>query len=277
MKVKHNKKRNTAFVYEALLREGTLAILRQQHEKKKKIVSLIKKHFKADATLRNDLECYRSLYESYASDRLISEKILKEAKKQKEAINHVDLFKSQTALINDINKEVSPTVFSNYVPNYKTLATIAQIFSNKTSPKNKVLLETQIVEGMLSSKSLSHESPSIDNTVYRSFVNKFNDKYNDNLLEEQRNLLTHYINSFADNALELKIFLNEEIARMKEKLQEALSTDIISQDSEMIDKTRKLILKLESYRRAPPDKEILSTVLKTQQIVKDIFDDGSNN
>ena len=29
MKVKHNKKRNTAFVYEALIREGTNAILKK--------------------------------------------------------------------------------------------------------------------------------------------------------------------------------------------------------------------------------------------------------
>ena len=38
-----------------------------------------------------------------------------------------------------------------------------------------------------------------------------NDEYMENeLLNEQKELLTYYIASFADNALELKIFLNEE-------------------------------------------------------------------
>ena len=87
MKVKHNKKRNTAFVYEALLRESTMAILREKHETKNKIVALIKKHFGSESILRHDLECYRSLYEARQLDRLTSEKILKEAKEQKSRLN----------------------------------------------------------------------------------------------------------------------------------------------------------------------------------------------
>ena len=64
MKIKHNKKRNTAFVYEALVREGTSAILQGDVERRNKVVSIIKKHFPKDSILRKDLECYRSLYES---------------------------------------------------------------------------------------------------------------------------------------------------------------------------------------------------------------------
>jgi len=276
MKIKHNKKRNTAFVYEALLREGTLAILRQEEKKQKKVVGLIKKHFKTDSLLRRDLECYRSLYESRAPDRLTSEKILQEAKNQKQRLNTQALFKSQTCLIDDINKEISATVFNNYVPNYKTLATIDQIFSEKTSPKNKIILETQIVEEMLLSSPLPPENIKIDNAVYHSFVGKFNTKYDNNLLDEQRHLLSHYISSFSDNALALKVFLNEEILRLKQKLEAATSEEIIKTDRSMIEKTKKLITKLETYTRADINEEVLSTVLKTQQIVKDIFDGSSD-
>ena len=45
MKIRHNKKRNTAFVYEALIREGTAAILKKDEAKRDKIVALLKKHF----------------------------------------------------------------------------------------------------------------------------------------------------------------------------------------------------------------------------------------
>ena len=34
MKTKHNKKRNTAFVYEALIREATVAILKEDLKKR---------------------------------------------------------------------------------------------------------------------------------------------------------------------------------------------------------------------------------------------------
>jgi hypothetical protein len=49
MKTKYNKKRNTAFVYEALIREGTSAILQGDHDRKNTVVKLIKKHFTPDS------------------------------------------------------------------------------------------------------------------------------------------------------------------------------------------------------------------------------------
>ena len=277
MKIKHNKKRNTAFVYEALLREGTVAVLREQHETKDKIVSLIKKHFGAGSVLRRDLECYRSLYEAQKLDRLTSEKILKEAKDQKNQIDEKVLFESQSALISDINKTISSSVFNNYVPNYKTLATIAQIFSNKLNPKNKVILESQLMTRMGTAEEAPADPVNIDKLVYNSFVKKFNEKYDNNLLEEQRNLLSCYINSFSDNALELKVFLNEEITRLRSHLEKSLQEDIIADDADMVAKTHKLIEKLNSYRDCFVNEEVLTTVLKTQQIVKDIFEDGRRN
>ena len=44
MKVKHNKKRNTAFLYESLVKELTKAIVRQQEERKGKIIKIIKEN-----------------------------------------------------------------------------------------------------------------------------------------------------------------------------------------------------------------------------------------
>ena len=64
MKIKHNKKRNTAFVYEALVREATVAILKNDRERKNKVISIIKKHFHNESMLHKDLEFYRSLYEN---------------------------------------------------------------------------------------------------------------------------------------------------------------------------------------------------------------------
>ena len=39
MKTRHNKKRNTALVYEALIREATVSILKEEHETKNKVGS----------------------------------------------------------------------------------------------------------------------------------------------------------------------------------------------------------------------------------------------
>ena len=62
MKAKHNKKRNTAFVYEALINEATVCVLKNEHEKSKKVVDLIRKHFTSDSNLNKDLTSYDILY-----------------------------------------------------------------------------------------------------------------------------------------------------------------------------------------------------------------------
>ena len=83
MKIKHNKKRNTAFVYEALIKEATNAIIKNDIERKDKIVKIIKQYFEPFSALKKDLDCYRSLYETRGATKETSEKIMKEVKLSK--------------------------------------------------------------------------------------------------------------------------------------------------------------------------------------------------
>ena len=277
MKVKHNKKRNTAFVYEALVREGTNAILKKDLEKRTKVVQIIRKHFNGDTELRQDLECYRSISETRHISLRASEKIIKEASIQKRLIDPSVLFQQQTELIKDVNKELSPDVFNNFVPNYKTLATISQMFSTKSTPKSRVILESHLINFMSSTANEKSSIEHIDDIVYRSLVKKFNDKYGDSLLEEQKSLLTHYISSFMDNAVELKMFLNEELKRLKAELNCATTTEMIASDVNMESKTTKLIEELEALASKPIDEQMLTTILKTQNLVKELAADGDSN
>jgi hypothetical protein len=277
MKNKHNKKRNTALIYEALVKEATVAILRHNTSQKHKIVNIIKKHFSSGSELYKELQCYRSLYENQNLDRELSEKIIKEAKIAQRLIDPQGLFKQQTDLIKDINSEISSDVFNNYIPNYKTLASIAQIFSTKLSPKNAVILEGKIIDNMIQEAPPVQSLAEIDNIVINKFVEKFNQKYADGLLKEQKELLSCYITSFADNALELKIFLNEEIERLKTKLQEAKNVHEISTDKSMVEKTSQIIKKLESFSNASIDENLLKSIMKTQLLVKEIYSHGDSS
>ena len=276
MKIRHNKKRNTAFVYEALIREATVAAMRQDTETRDKAVGLIKKHFTVNGPLKRDLECYHSLVENQNMTERLSEKIIREAKIAQRMIDPSGLFSAQTQLIDDINKELSPAVFNNYVPNYKTLATISQIFSGKLSPKKSIVLESQVIEGMCIGADITATTP-VDSVVINEFIRKFNDKYGDELLEEQKELLSHYIASFVDNSLELKMFLNEEIGRLKEKIDAALSREEFSNDSEMATKAKKIVEKLNVFSEAGIEEDVLLTVMKTQKLVKEIYHDGDSN
>ena len=276
MKIKHNKKRNTAFVYEAIVKEITVAIIKNDHERKNKAVSILKKHFKPGSVLSKHLECYRSLYETKNVDEKTSEKIIKEARIASRLLDAHGLFVSQSDLIDDVNKELSPTVFNNFVPNYKTLATIYQMFSDDSSPKKSVVLESQLVSAMTSNHSNNTLEP-IDNLAMASFVTKFNEKYSGALLENQRTLLNLYITSFSDNSLSLKSFLNEEISNLKNLIKENYSAEFFENDNEMKQKAEKVVELLESFSSRNIDEEVLIKILKTQELAQEIVDNGSNN
>ena len=275
MKTRHNKKRNTAFVFEALVREATVAIIKENHEVKDKAIAIIKKHFVPGSVLYKDLQNYRSLYENQNLHREIAEKIIKEAKLAHRVMDPHGLFVSQSDLIADVNKELTPEVFNNFVPNYKTLASIAQMFSDKSSPKSAVILENNIINNMILPEDKQDTLEPIDNLVLNSFVNKFNDKYKEGLLENQKTLLNHYITSFADNGLGLKMFLNSEITRLKEELTVSLNKEVIKEDKDLIEKTNQVLEKLGSFQMQAASAKVVLTVLKTQQLAEEISTDGN--
>ena len=70
--MKHNKKRNTAFIYESLARELTKSIVSAQHTRKEKIVALIKEHFAAGSILLEELRLYRNLLETTNIEKAVA-------------------------------------------------------------------------------------------------------------------------------------------------------------------------------------------------------------
>ena len=272
MRLKHNKKRNTAFVYEALIRELTKSIIKKHKNKQNVIVSIIKEHFSKGSVLKKELDLYKTIYETRQINKRLAEKVILETKVSYSQIDKKLLFKEQTALINKINRSLSKDVFANFVPNYKDLATIYQIFNSPLGSKDRVLLEESLINSIQNNKQVVEEqSIEMDDVIYKTFVNKFNEQYGEKLGEEQRILLEKYIFSFADNGLEFKFFLNEEISRLKGALTESMNTKELTEDSDMRTKAKEVLDLLEGYKSKPIyESKDLMQLLKVQQLVKEI-------
>ncbi len=272
MKMKHNKKRNTAFLYETLVRELTLSVVNKDFIRRDKIVSIVKEFFKRDTPLGTELELYRTLYETTDVDELTSEKLLLEVKRVYLALNQDEVFAQQSQLIGTINRELGKGVFNNFVPNYKDLATISQIFDTKTTIKKRTLLEVKVL-GKMSSKLevvADEELKPIDNLVYRTFVKKFNEQYSGTLREEQNKLLSAYIVSFSDNGVTLKMFLNEEIARLRNVINKSLTLTEVANDPAMTRKTKKVLESLDGFANRQIDRDMLRQVVKIQELAAEI-------
>ena len=178
MRLKHNKKRNTAFVYEALVRELTESVVKNNKNKQNKIVSIIREHFTGDSVLKEELELYKSIYETKDINKSTAEKIVVEVKDRYQSLDKKKLFQEQSALINKINKTLSNKLFNNFVPNYKSIASVYSIFQHALPVRDRVLLEENIVEQMSASVESKQEiQQPIDTIVYNTFVSKFNEPH----------------------------------------------------------------------------------------------------
>lgn len=268
-KIRHNKKRNTAFLYEALVREITKSILTNDKERRHVALSLCKEHFAKDTILYKEFELYNTLLETKEVEVDIAEKILNEVKKEREKIDDVSLFNEQTSLINKINKQLGGSTFSNFIPNYKNLASVGQIFQKNSTIKNKVLVEKEILELMVSSEEKLEEKKlkTIDELTYKVFVTNFNEKYNNSLLEEQRKLISNYIMSNTGSDIELKIFLNEEVGRLRKEVEKLLEDKDIKDDTFMVESVKGTLNILNSTAEREICKDTIKKVLKIQQLV----------
>ena len=141
--------------------------------------------------------------------------------------------------------------------------------------KTRVLLENQILRQMSASDDVKEQDKlvPIDNIVYKTFVKKFNREYSEGLLSEQRQLLSKYISSFADNGLSLKAYLNDEVSRLKEAMKSALSVSEIKNDEAMLQKAKEIVSLLESYKVKQPEKDMVRQIIKIQELVSEITTD----
>jgi hypothetical protein len=274
MKLKHNKKRNTAFVYEALVREIAKAVVKKDESRKSLIVKIIKEHFAPNNILAKELQLYKALEETKGLDVYTAERLIKEARIDYHKLDQDDIFKNQTKLINIINKNLTSEVFSNFVPNYKNLATIAQVFGSDVNTKERVLLERKLLGTIVMKEGTPAKSknmPHIDGLVYKTFVKKFNEKYDKELLPEQKQLLNLFLTSFTDNGVEFKMFLSEEVGRLKNSIVSALEEENSDIDNDMRNKTKLVLEKLEEFKKTKIDETMVKGVLKIQSLASEVL------
>jgi hypothetical protein len=268
MKIKHNKKRNTAFLYEVLSRELTKAIVSHKKQDKEALLSLVREFFKKGSVLSEELNLYKTLSEESDLDPYTAEKMIHRCKEKYSQLNKNKIFETQSQLISKINKSFGGGVFTHFIPQYKSFATIAQIFNDHTPVKHKVLMEKQILETLSSTKKKAEELVPVDSLGVRQFVENFNKKYS-YLLPEQQELLGKYILSIGDNVVDFQIALKEELKRLYNLIEESLEIPEVASDENMVKNTQKLLEDMGHINVVEISESQIKKVLKIQSLVRE--------
>jgi len=270
--MKHNKKRNTAFLYESLVKELTKTIVRQQEKRKQKVLTIIKENFKNGSPLKEELDLYKSILEN--KDKMtkdFTDRFLVETKKDYSSLNRKSVFNAQTKIISQINQQLGSEVFKNFVPNYKDIATVGSWFQDTSSnAKSRLITETKVKALLVPSKKQEEKMKHIDNLTYKTFVGKFNETYKNSLKENQKKLLTNYITSFSDNGLGLKSFINEELEVLKLQIQEKLSKGKDLLGEEKSKKLQKVGDILEDFKNTPLNEKMIRKLFFIQDLMEEL-------
>ena len=206
------------------------------------------------------------------SEETFAKRVLSEVRRDRDKLDRKKVFSEQSRLIKKINVELGQSVYNNFVPNYKTMATIAQLFSDNIPTTEKILLEDKIVEEMTRAELKSEKEimEHIDAIAYKTFTNKFNKTYAGKLHEEQQKVVSRYIFSVSDNGVSLKTYLNEEIERLRQRVKNSLKLEEVKSDEQMIEKTNQVLTFLDKLKENKLDEKAIKKIMQIQELVREV-------
>lgn len=226
MAIKHSKYRNTAILFELLVRQTTADLLQN---KDSKAVKILKKHF-----TNTELGKEYSLYSSFNTSNKLSESkaevLISTVLDQRKKLNFEKLRREKYNLIKEIKNNYDiDNFFKAKIDNYKLYASIYTIFESQNNTSidvkqnvlNKINILEHIVDGGIENKSASpslieeimKEDKEIRLLTYKIMVEKFNKKYAD-LSEKQKDVLKEYINNISETEA-LKKYINRVVSEIK--------------------------------------------------------------
>ena len=225
-KVKHNKIRNTGLLYEFLLRQITLDVLKG--DKSSGAVQMIKKRFNENTELGKELALYNILStKKFKSDKR-AEYFISEVVSNRHNLNNSLLKRERYNLIKELKETYDLQKFmSSKVKNYKLYASAYKLFEYTIiSPEQKTESFFNLVEHVTTnndsiklSENVGTKLPNDEDLrilAYQTLLEKFNQKYS-KLNLAQKNLLREYINNISGTS-SLKEYVEKEIPKIKKEL-----------------------------------------------------------
>lgn len=224
MKLKHNKLRNPAILFELLVRQITTDTLNNRESKS---VNILKRHYN-NTQIAKEFKIYKTLYEAKNLSEAKASILINSAIQAHSKLNKTTLRKAKYDLIADIKENYNlEEFFKSKVNNYKTLASIYMLFETVNSdiadPEVESKYRFTIMESICENPNknpkdtLLEEYNSYDkgtrSLVYKLLIQKFNEKYSD-LDDNQKSLLKEYITNISTSD-SLREYVNSEITKVK--------------------------------------------------------------
>ena len=230
-KLKHKKIRNTGLLYEFLIRQVTSDVLKGQTPSS---IDLIKKYFKQDSPLREELELYNVILNQKVEDVNVALQIIETVLQARKKIDNNKLLKDKYNLLKEIKNRYNVDLFlKTKINNYPLYASIYSVLENCNSPvtqeyiRHKVKLAEHLTSTLKDTDSktqslMDNVEPDLKNLAFKIMTEKFNQKWGI-LNPSQKEVLKQFIHNTIDSK-ESFDFIKTQVQIIESKLKHKIST-----------------------------------------------------
>jgi len=281
MKVKHSKFKNTAILFELLVKQITQEVL--SNSTKNLSEKIIKEFFSSNKELAKELRLYNQIVKEKYSSIDDAKLFLEEVSKERIKLDENKLNKEKYNLIKTIKESYDLNKFlSSNLQNYKLLASVYKVFEAKTMGRkveirdfiesNNTILE-HITHKKISVKqadtlyeSFKQQSEDLRLLTYKLLIENFNKKYS-NLDDSQKGLLREFINNVTNTSTFPK-FIEEETKKVL--------ANLVKESKGINDKVTKIkisemikLYKSDKFLKENQEKQV-SVLMLTYELLKEV-------
>lgn len=272
--MRHSKFKNTGILFELLIKQVTADIIAGKETSVAK--DLLHKYFRENTELGREWQLYSTLLNEKISDEPHAERFFSVILEAKKKINNKNLSQLKYNLIKEI-KDNYPIeeMLKSPIKNYKVIASIYKIFEDivssdcKFDVKEIYQSKNSIIEHIVGKPKTvnaddqlitfyQNQTEDIRLLTYKLLCEKFNEKYESALNDEQKNVLREYICNVA-NTNKFDEFVKEKVLEIKKSLASTISN---IKDSDVIKiKIREVVHQLDKINPGKIVKDNQVTVL----------------
>ena len=281
MKVKHSKFKNTAILFELLVKQITHEVL--SNSTKNVSEKIIKEFFSSNKELAKELRLYNQIVKEKYSSIDDAKLFLEEVAKERIKLDENKLNREKYNLIKTIKESYDLDKFlSSNLQNYKLLASVYKIFETKTLGRkveirdfidsNNTILE-HVTNKRIATKptdalyeSFKQQSEDLRLLTYKLLIENFNKKYS-NLDDSQKGLLREFINNVTNTSTFPK-FIEEETKKVL--------SNLVKESKAVTDKVTKIkisemikLYKSEKFLKENQEKQV-SVLMLTYELLKEV-------
>lgn len=275
----HNKKRNTALLYEFLIRTISSSLVEGDKKKSSVALRILRRYFKPGTQLYKEFRLFNALVKTTVSSDSVASSIISEARNAASTIDLDTLDREKSLLIRSINHMIKDDNFYDQpVAEYRLYASIQTLLNEWRKPRGTADIvslanfENQLRDWLVSEKTkpqqpLLDETPGTTRLLMKVMMKKLNEKYS-SLNDDQREIVRAYAFSAAnDDQTTIKKKLEETRKKLIESIDEYVSQrkeDVFLVNKLLEAKTKMISESLESVDDSVVSKFMLYSTLNQE-------------